>query len=141
FYQSGFPGLKAIGDPVGRGYYVVLVREGETELLRAINAAILGALESGELRRIYQKYGLWNKTQMLRGLEVNPQGKFIADATVDEKSSAVEDEAYQEVRGWGVLRQRGSLLIRAAGMTVILSITAMPLAVLIGLAIALVRRY
>ena len=37
FFADGFPQLTAIGDPVGRGYYVVLTRKNEPELLQALN--------------------------------------------------------------------------------------------------------
>jgi polar amino acid transport system substrate-binding protein len=48
---------------------------------------------------------------------------------------------YVAVRGWGVIWQRGWLLVRAAGMTAVLAILAMPLAILIGLVATLLRLY
>ncbi|MCA9056805.1 MAG: transporter substrate-binding domain-containing protein, partial [Planctomycetaceae bacterium] len=71
FYGSGFPALTAIGDPVGRGYYVAMVRKDEPELLAAINTAIFKALQDGRLRRIYSKYRMWNEAQSARALEIN----------------------------------------------------------------------
>src|SRR5690606_29495645 len=117
-----FSGLTAIGDPVGRGYYVALVRKEEPELLRAVNQAILDALRDGRLRRIYDRYGMWNQTQMLRGLETNSEGNFVGDISAKQPSSGQAGEAeetYVPVSGWGVIAQRGGLLLRAAGMTVL----------------------
>ncbi len=144
FFRDGFPKLTAVGPPVGRGYYVALVRKGDDDLLRAVDAAILAALRDGTLHRIYARYGMWNATQASRALETGPDGGFVGDAVDADDATddpAAKAEAYAEVRGWGVVRQRGELLVRAAGTTVALSVVAMPLAVLVGLATALLRLY
>jgi len=145
FYEPGFPKLKAIGDPVGRGFYVVLTRKDDTELLQAINTAIFEALQDGRLRRILSRYRIWNETQSLRGLETNLQGSFIglphARSEEPGETEEVDEETYVPVRGFGVIWQRGGLLAKAAGMTVLLAVTAMPLAILIGLLMALLRLY
>ncbi len=142
FYQSGFPKLRAVGEPVGRGYYVAMVKQGEPELLQAVNEAIFAALRDGTLRRIYQKYRMWNQTNSARGLEVNAEGGFTGDQGLKADAEEVEGEQqFAAVRGWGVVRQRGWLLLLASLMTIALDVTAMPLAILAGLALALVRRY
>lgn len=148
FYRDGFPNLTAVGSPVGRGYYVALVRKEDTELLAAVNDAILAALRDGTLRRIFTKYGLWNAAQANRALETDDDGSFVGDAVSTGSTAGNEAaegeptvESYSAVRGWGVVRQRGSLLVRAAGMTVALSVAAMPLAIMAGLSIALLRLY
>jgi polar amino acid transport system substrate-binding protein len=41
FYARDFPRLRAVGDPVAPGHYVIYVRRGEETLLRAINRAIV----------------------------------------------------------------------------------------------------
>ncbi|WP_437187209.1 ABC transporter permease subunit [Planctomicrobium sp. SH668] len=144
FYKSGFPELTAVGPPVGRGYYVAMVRKNEPELLAAVNKALFEALQDGRLRKILAKYGLWNQTQMMRALELNPAGEFTGDITAlqtEELESGVSEESFVAVRGWGVVWQRGWLLAQSAGMTVLLACTAMPLAILIGLLMAVLRRY
>lgn len=144
FYRDGFPQLTAIGDPVGRGYYVVLTRKDDVELLREINAALFAALQDGSLRRIFEKYGLWNQAQSARGLEISSDGNFIGDTMATDGTSTGPGgtrQAYEPVRGWEVIRQRGGLLLWGAWMTIKLSVTAMPLAVGIGLMLALTRLY
>ena len=142
FYGGSFPRLRAVGEPVGRGFYVVLVRKSETALLAAVNRAIARGLENGELRRICTRYGIWNATQAFRGLEVDASGSFIGPtAALSGEEGAGEPEAYQAVRGWAVVAQRGWLLVQAAGMTAVLSFASMPLAMLLGLAAAVGRRY
>jgi polar amino acid transport system substrate-binding protein len=143
FYAKGFPQLRPIGKPVGRGYYVAMTRKTDQDLLRAVNEILLQALQDGRLHRIFAKYGMWNDTQLMRGLETDESGGFIgnpgpAAKGTDENATTAD---YQPSGGWSVIRQRGGLLVKSAGMTILLSITAMPIAVLIGLLIALVRLY
>ncbi len=115
-------GLRFVGEPVAPGHYVLYARLGEDRLIRAINQAIDRALLSGELRRIYEKWGLWNPIQERLPTAAAPtSGKAIA--------------------GWEVVRRYWPTLRRAAGMTLFLTVTAMPLAVLAGLLIALGRLY
>ncbi len=146
FYQKGFPALHAIDHPVGRGYYVALVRKGEPELLQAVNAAILNALHDGTLQKICSRYGMWNSAQAERGLSTDKQGNFTGGVLHEgvNLDGGTEDLAiaeYAAVRGWRVIRDRGWLLVQAALVTVGLAIVSMPLAVIVGLALALVRLY
>jgi polar amino acid transport system substrate-binding protein len=46
-----------------------------------------------------------------------------------------------DFRGWNVLQRNARIILEAAGMTVLLSCLAMPLAVIAGLFVALVRLY
>jgi polar amino acid transport system substrate-binding protein len=143
FYSKGFPQLRPIGSPVGRGYYVAMTRKSDQDLLRAVNEILLQALQDGRLHKIFAKYGIWNQTQATRGLETDESGSFVGNAdsapTVAETGNATA--SYQPSGGWEVIEKRGGLLVRSAGMTVLLSVTAMPIAVLIGLLIALSRLY
>lgn len=142
FYGAGFPDLRRVGDPVGRGYYVVLTRKGDTRLLQALDDAIIEGLRDGTLRKIYERYGMWNDTQSLRGLETEADGGFVGDILpADDAGTVTAQQTYVSERGWKVLSSRGPLLLAAAWMTVKLSVLSMPLAILIGLACALLRLY
>jgi polar amino acid transport system substrate-binding protein len=123
---------------------VALVRRDEDALLKRVNSAILNALQTGALRRIYEKYGMWNRTQAQRAIETSSDGQFMGDEISSEQStrtSAAAEESYSSLRGFGVIQERGRLLLMAAGMTVALAVTAMPIAVLIGLLLALARLF
>src|SRR3954466_3305759 len=63
FYGRDFPGLHMVGEPVAPGYYVALVRRGDDRLREKLNEALLKAVNDGTLKRIYDKYGLWNEAQ------------------------------------------------------------------------------
>lgn len=148
FYSEGFPKLHPIGSPVGRGYYVAMTRKSDSDLLAAVNASLLKSLQNGSLRKILSKYRIWNETQALRGLETGADGNFVGTRNEstgrDNQSSEANDAdtaSFQPSGGWNVIWQRGGLLVKAAGMTILLSVTSMPIAVMIGLFIALARLY
>ncbi len=139
YYQDGFPDLRAVGNPVSRGYYVIFVDQDEPELLAEINEAIIDALRDGSLREILSKYGMWNDAQAARALETDADNGFTGDLLSDDNGT--RGRGNFSLRGWDVIRQRGGTLVRAAGMTVLLAVVSMPLAILIGLIVTLCRMY
>ncbi len=141
FLAKDYPGIATIDQPVGRGYYVVLTKKADTQLLAAVNNAILTALEDGRMRRLLAKYGVWNATQARWGLEVDSNHSFVGDAFSNSTGGVPEPIAFESLHGWSVIRQRGWLLVQAAGMTVLLSVCSMPLAILIGLIAAIAKMY
>lgn len=116
-------GLKFIGEPIGRGYYVMYLRKGEVRLADALNGALAGLIADGRLKKVYDNYGLWNDTQ-----------PGLATATLD----TTEQRGH---RGLAAVLQYGPILIKAAGMTLLLSVASMPIAIVIGLFVALGRLY
>ncbi len=137
FSEGGFPRLKRVGPPIGIGYYVVLTHQSESRLLRELNTAIRESLADGRMRQILDKYNLWNETQAQRGLETDASGQFSPPQS--QTVSASTGESMEVVRGWTVIGQRAPLLLQAALMTILLSVISMPLAVLIGLVLAIGR--
>jgi len=148
FYADGFQQLRTIAPPTGRGFYVAMTRKADHDLLKAVNESLLRALQDGRLRKVFTKYRIWNDTQATRGLETDVDGGFVGGHTESLSNGSgtndrdeEETASYQPSGGWEVIRQRGGLLVKSAGMTVLLSITSMPIAVFIGLLIALARLY
>ncbi|REK11932.1 MAG: ABC transporter permease subunit [Planctomycetota bacterium] len=127
FYRDRFAALHQVGRPVARGYYVILMRQGDETLRDALNEAIDRLLADGKLEAIYQRYGLWNEAQ----LELVNLG-----ATDEELGIRAE-----KLGGWAVIRSRGGLLVEAAGVTIVLACLSMPLAMLLGLGVALARMF
>lgn len=62
-YGSTNPKLKNVGRPFGDGRYVVAFREEDHALREAVNQALDRLKTSGELRRIYQRWGIMNEYQ------------------------------------------------------------------------------
>jgi polar amino acid transport system substrate-binding protein len=126
FYGDRFPTLALAGPPVGHGYYVMFVRRGDTALRAALDAALEEQITLGALRRLYEKYGIWNDAQ-----------EELAGWTGERFRVASADAPH----GWRLLWQYHPLLLDAALLTVGLSVTSMPLAMAIGLFVALGRLY
>lgn len=126
FYRDRFPTLALAGAPVGHGYYVIFVRHDDRALHDALDSALGRLIKSGAVRAIDERYGLWNDAQ-----------NELATWTPDQLATT----GTASVRGLPLLWQYRTLLIDASLMTILLSVTSMPLAMAIGLFVALGRLY
>jgi polar amino acid transport system substrate-binding protein len=124
-YGRDFPGLKRVDEPAAPGYYVAYVRAGDERLRRRLNEAIAKGLQDGTLKRIYEKYALWNEDQNRL-------------ATV---AASWPPAVSQALSRWANLPHYARLLLLAAWTTVKLSFLSMPLAMLLGLLVAIGRLY
>ncbi len=124
-YGPEFPRLRRRGQPVEPGYYVIFVRRADTELRERLNQALRQARRDGTLRRIYEHYGIWTADQERLG--------EVAETWPPESPAAEES--------WADLLHYVLTLIAAAGTTVLLSSLSMPLAMLLGLLVAIGRLY
>lgn len=149
FYGKDFQRLQFIGAPVSPGYYVIFAKKGETELIAKINEALILMIRNGDLERIYKRYGIWDSQQAeLTPFAENARffGYVRAALSQIEESKAMPDE--QEVadattrkEGFELVTAYFPTLVYAAGTTVILSLTSFPLAILIGMMVAVGRLY
>jgi polar amino acid transport system substrate-binding protein len=123
FYADRFPELKFVGRPVDEGYYVALVNKNEPRLHAAINAALGNIIQDGRLQALYDRWNMSGKAQMLA---LRDTGEIAA----------------APVRSfWEIVKASGPTLLSAAGMTVFLSVVSMPLAIAIGILVAIGRLY
>lgn len=124
-FLKEYPNLRLAGDPVKAGYYVIYFRKSDAALGAELDAAIADGLRDGTFRRIYEKYGLWNDDQQeLIGLLDRPWPPEL--------------ESTRDANPWPRLLGQ---LVKAAGLTVLLSCVSFPLAVLLGLCVAVGRVY
>jgi polar amino acid transport system substrate-binding protein len=117
------PQLEAVGAAVPGGahsYYVLFVRKEDEALRDRLNAALRQGISDGSLRRIFEKYDL------------RIDEKELLDA-----ASRWPPPAEVEITPGRVVHD----LLRGAGFTVMLTLASMPLAMLIGLLVALGRLY
>ena len=147
FYAPQFPKLRNVGDPVGEGYYVMYVRKDQRELAQALNEAIILMVRSGELEKIYRRYGIWDKNQE-KLVRLAEQAKFYGyldavSAEVEQVEMPTQEEVKtaQKLGGWGVVETYFPVLAESAVMTVILSALSFPIAIAVGLLVAVGRLY
>jgi len=155
WYAARFPALRAVDAPVAEGYYVLYARKGDTELVRAVDEAIVALLRSGELRRLYEKYGIWDARQE-RLFQIAEAGRFFGVGAGVEKASggdgggggggtagtgAGTERVSAPRHGLAVVRDYGEVMVESAGMTVVLAVLSFPCALLVGLVVAIGRVY
>lgn len=119
-YAAVNSALRAAGEPVGRGEYVIALRKTDEPLAAEIDRALLALAEKGELKRIYTKWNLWNADQV----------------ALAAKPAAPESPASE----WTATKYL-PLLFEGAKTTIFISVTAMGLAIAIALPLALMRLY
>ena len=123
FYADRFPQLRAVDRPQAGGFYTILTASDTPRLSARIDEALGRLLSDGRLKQLYDSWDLAGRQQIL----------LLRDA--DEIPPALRDS-------WAhLLRSALPLLLSAAGMTLLLSAASFPLAILIGLAVAIGRLY
>ncbi|HVF91495.1 MAG TPA: ABC transporter substrate-binding protein/permease [Blastocatellia bacterium] len=136
YCHKHYPGLKFVGRPSDLVQYAAAVRKEDTQLLGQLNDALRKLIASGELRRIYEKWGIWNsETEKL----------FSGDGA---SQAALEDYQESATRRLTLRERLGQyisylpvLLVQGAPMTLTISTLAMALAVGLGLVLALMNLY
>jgi polar amino acid transport system substrate-binding protein len=124
YYALPNPKLRYAGPPAGEGEYAIAFRMSDEELRNRIDEVIRKLITSGELKRIYEKWGLWNEKQK----------KLFA--------------AGGDTRAVGLAESRKAplytflpTLIKAALITIEISVVSMTLAISLGLFLILLRLY
>ena len=123
FYADRFAGLRNVDRPFAGGLYTVLTSHRTPKLASAIDEAIGRLIADGRLKTLYDRWDLAGRQQML----------MLRDAA---EIPVARGRTLGEL-----VRQALPLLLSSAGMTVLLSCTAFPLAVVAGLAVAVGRLY
>jgi len=117
--------LRAVDQVIRPGeypYYVIYVRKEDDDLREALNAALRQGFQDGTFQRIYEKYGLWEADQQ-NLLEVGKNWP----PEVDSQAPSLLFFAWQ--------------MTLAARFTVLLAVLSFPLAMALGVLLALAREY
>ncbi len=139
YYGLPVKTLKFVGPPIGRMNYGIALRKTDGKLRGQIDAALMTLMRNGTLERIYKKWALWNQptkqmfaATLARGGESGELARFTRMVQAHHT-------------WWQVLRQYAVylriLLENGAPMTIAISISAMVLAVALGLLLALLKLY
>jgi polar amino acid transport system substrate-binding protein len=122
-----------VDEPAGMGYYVILTRPGDDALRERLNGAIRKGIRTGKLRELYQKHRLWNSAQQRLSYLAEQPWPDVAN----ELDSAEGGEPPVTPTFRGILDK----LAIAAGRTLLLAFASFPLAMLLGILVALGRVY
>jgi polar amino acid transport system substrate-binding protein len=129
-------GLAIQPTSVATGHYVGLLAQRDEQLRVAANEALRAAMRDGTLERILRKWGVWNDDQP------KLYARLIAGEAVAPVSGLEEPiGSVATMPRWQAARQYLPSLVRAAGVTLVLSCLSMAVAVMIGAAIATGRVY
>jgi polar amino acid transport system substrate-binding protein len=115
-----FPGLKFLGQPFADGQYGIAVKQGNSQLLAQLNAALDALKKNGELKRVLEKWDLWNVDQ------------YKLDVALTDESRPPPVWTFSSYF---------PLLLQGAYVTVQITLCGFALAMLIGLPLALMRLY
>jgi len=121
FYADRFAALRSVDRPFAGGLYTVLTSRSTPRLAAAIDAAIGRLIADGRLKELYDRWDLAGRQQMLA----------LRDTS---EIPAARQRTFGEL-----VRQTLPLLASSAGMTILLSCASFPLAIAIGLAVAIGR--
>lgn len=138
YYAKPNSSLRLVGPPIGEVLYGIGVHKQNPELLKEINGALEQMMASGELRRIYDRYALWNDRMatLLKdkrdALEPPTEYEYFLNASNRERSFGERISLYISFL---------PMLAKGAMMTLAISLVAMVLAVVLGLVLALMRLY
>ncbi len=131
--------LKLVGPPIGSVMYGIGMKKTDRALQSEVNAAIAKMAKNGELRRIYDRYDLWNPLMAERfgdlrekPLEPPTMYEYFLNSTNRERTLRERFHLYVSFL---------PILARGAVTTLEISIVAMLIAVALGLALALMRLY
>ncbi len=136
-YSAGFnPEIKFVGPPVGDLEYGIAIRKEDKELLTEVNQALIYLRDSGKLREIYDRWNLWTPIMATIFNDFSPS-KFEPSRYNDW----AEDHRPVLTFGKRLARYKDALPAfgRAAIVTMQVSITAMLLAISLGLTLAITR--
>lgn len=136
YYAAPNPNLQFSGPPFGQITYGIAIKKGNTALQQEINAALQQVIESGEMRDILSKWGLWTPT--VAGAMGQPEDPSVADT---EYKAFVASYTEQPTL-WTRLQRYFSywpMLLDAALLTLEVSIVGMALAIGVGFTLAIMR--
>jgi polar amino acid transport system substrate-binding protein len=138
YYSKPNPKLEFTGPPIERVLYGIGLRKGDEALLKQLNEALLALMKSGELQRIYEKWGIWNREtdELFRQLTSGLQSQALDDYTRTVTRTLTWRERLRQYLSYIPI-----LLFQGTPMTLLISLLGMTLAVAFGLLLALANLY
>ena len=140
YFGAVDPALEVLPESFGEVRYAIAIRTGDTALLRAVDAALGALARDGTLRAIYERWGIWNaETAALLG---DPDAVAHGPALAwDRWRAAIGFSPPFWVRLTTSYPKLSRAFAAAAGLTLIVSMLAMALAIGLGGALAGARTF
>jgi polar amino acid transport system substrate-binding protein len=133
--RLGAKAFVIVAEPVATGHYVGVLARANAALRDSMNAILRARMADGSLERTFRAWNVWDDAQAAhfrRVLAAAPApGAPVPAAPTQPSSSPASPSAFTYVPA----------LLRAALITLVLSVVSMTLAVLIGCAVAAGRVY
>ncbi|MBK8260990.1 MAG: ABC transporter permease subunit [Nannocystis sp.] len=124
-YGEDKPQLRVVGD-LGDGFYAIAIRPGDEALRDALDRALGVLIENGALEQILRREQIWNDRQLgLRAWSDADQRRLLGEAT----------------QSGGLRWHHVVIFIEAAGITLVISLLSMALAIPLGMGLAVARLY
>jgi polar amino acid transport system substrate-binding protein len=120
---------------VAIGHYVGVLAPQNGALRDEVSRALLGAMRDGRLERVLRKWRVWNDDQPAL------HARLLGGKPVLPISGSGDGTGAARLTTWQATRRYLPTLVRAAGITLVLSCLAMALAVGLGVLIASGRVY
>jgi polar amino acid transport system substrate-binding protein len=141
YYGDIQPELETLPGSFGEVRYAVAMRRGDEALKGAVDAALADLARSGALRALYERWGIWNaETAALLGDGAQPARAGVAEAWEAWRAAVGRPPSLAERLGDRYPRTFW-LFARGAALTLVVSLSAMGLAMAVGAALAAARRY
>ena len=135
--RKNMPGITVQPQPVAMSHYVGVLAPRNASLRDSVNEVLRAAMGDGTLERIFRKWGVWNDDQPAL------YKSLIAREAIPPVilSGLNEPIGVASISRWDATTHYIPSLLKAAGVTLILSCLSMALAVALGILIASGRVY
>ena len=141
YYGAIEPNLEVVAGDFGEVRYAVAVRLDDQPLLAAVDGALDALVRDGTLRRIYERWGLWNaRTAALFG-DPRPPSSLAVATSLEAWRAAVGRQPGFWTRVVHRYPQLMPLFARGAAVTLLLSLLAMSCAIALGSLLAMGRSF
>ena len=138
--RRAMPGITVQPQAVAMSHYVGVLSARNASLRDAANEALLGAMRDGTLERIFRKWNVWNDDQP--ALYASLLARKAVPPVLGMPGLGMESAiGVAAISPWEATRRYFPSLVKAAGVTLILSCLSMAVAVILGVLIASGRVY
>lgn len=136
YYTAIHPELKMVGEPFGEVIYSVAIHKNNPQLLERVNLALSEIINSGEMRKILEKWNLWNSVLANKWGDFSERNYPQTEWENFLKNNTLGISLWERIERYvSVL----PLFARATFVTLSLSIISMLLAIILGSILAILK--